>query len=204
MAEVNADDCSLGGLPFGPPTGGAISLTGLENLSSSEKSARIAAVVSDIYASIIFISRHVKAGTLTKHHCKPLYNFMDNIITTERKQKRKVVRELRRQDGRMERMASRHQRDVEKLLGLARSAIMHLRRSMERLQMELDELKGKRRIDLGDIEKRLPVKMADETGPVGTDELKNGAEEVACPGDKQVEDECRVRSPLNPDVSETA
>ncbi|EER28907.1 hypothetical protein CPC735_036130 [Coccidioides posadasii C735 delta SOWgp] len=159
MANNATEGSDLGDTQQSPQTRGALSLTGIENVSSSEKSARIAALVSDIYASIIFISRHVKAGTLSNHHCKPLYELVSNILIVERKEKRKILRELKRQDSRIERTARRHQRDIKKLLELAKSGIVHLRRKAERLQMELDELKGKRKVSLGHIEKNLSTKL---------------------------------------------
>ncbi|WEW62002.1 hypothetical protein PRK78_007502 [Emydomyces testavorans] len=156
-----------------PPAGGILSLAGLENLSSSEKSARIVALVNDIYASIVLIAKHTKAGTLTKRHCKPIYDLIESIMVLEKKQKR----ELKRQDRRMERMARRHQRDIGKLMEMARSGIVHLRAKAERLQMELDELKGRKKIDLEHVEKRMAAKGIG-SNPVVSEEA---AEQLAGP-----------------------
>ncbi|KAI1941171.1 hypothetical protein LOZ58_004748 [Ophidiomyces ophidiicola] len=142
------------------PVGGALSLTGIEKLASSEKTARIAALVNDIYASIIFIAKHSKAGNLSKLNCKPMYDFVNNVMTVEDKQKRSLARELKRQDRRIERMAGQHQRDIQKLLGLARNGIAILQQRACRLQRELDELKGLRKVDLGDVDKKLSAKTS--------------------------------------------
>lgn len=63
----------------------------------------------------------------------------------------------------MARLAARHQNDIKKLVKLARGGMITLRRRAVRLQRELDEVKGRRRIELGDLERVLPKEEADKS-----------------------------------------
>lgn len=159
--------------------GGALSLAGLEFLSPREQSARINAVVNDIYASIIYISKQSKLGNLTDEQCTPIYDLIDNIMVVERKKQHTLQRELKRQDARMARIAARHLNDIKKLVRLAMKGMIQLRRKAARLQRELDELKGRRRIELGDVASVLPkIEPVVEAGDVVMEEAESQGSEV--------------------------
>ncbi|KAK2882439.1 hypothetical protein FQN49_000361 [Arthroderma sp. PD_2] len=121
-------------------SGGAMSLTGLENMSSSEKTARIIAVANDMAASIIYIAKQAEAGNLTNNQTVPIYNFIDSILGLERSQRNNLMGELERQDSRIALMEKQHQRDIEELTRCALEAVSQMKAKVEQLEKTAKEV----------------------------------------------------------------
>ncbi|KAF3482586.1 uncharacterized protein GIQ15_05345 [Arthroderma uncinatum] len=115
-------------------SGGALSLTGLENMSSAEKTARILAVANDMAASIIYIAKQAEAGNLTNSQTVPIYNFIDSILGLERSQTRGLMAELEKQDSRIAFMEKQHQKDIEELTRCALEAISQMKARADQLE----------------------------------------------------------------------
>ena len=125
-------------------TAGCLSLTGLEKMSDDEKTARITAVADDITASIIYIAKQAEAGNLTARNTSPIYDLIDNMSLTEKRHKRRLERELERQDNQMVQMRKRHRENLYEVMTCANIAISRLKARADRLDSELARVRGKR------------------------------------------------------------
>ncbi|KAM5439926.1 hypothetical protein McanMca71_005072 [Microsporum canis] len=115
-------------------SGGALSLTGLETMTSAEKTARILAVANDMAASIIYIAKQAEAGNLTNSQTIPIYNFIDSILALERGQKKSLMSELEQQDSRIALMEKQHRKDIEELTRCAMETVSRMKARIEQLE----------------------------------------------------------------------
>ena len=122
-------------------TVGALSLAGIESMSDTEKTARITAVANDITASIIYIAKQSEAGNLTARHTTPIYDMLDKICGTEKRQKRRLLRELEKQDAQIAEMERQHRQDIHELTDCANIAISQLKARTDKLDEEVQKLK---------------------------------------------------------------
>ncbi|KAK2809724.1 hypothetical protein FQN50_003569 [Emmonsiellopsis sp. PD_5] len=153
-------------LTKGYPTTGALSLTGLETLSNEAKTEKIAAVVNDITASIIYIAKQGEAGNLTTDQVAPIYNLVGKMNLTANRHNKRLQKELEQQDTQLEgqeeqieRMAaeieegnrhleevkSQHRNEIQKLMACTNVAIGELKGRADRLDAELRELRRQKR-----------------------------------------------------------
>ncbi|KAK2792132.1 hypothetical protein FQN52_003900 [Onygenales sp. PD_12] len=150
----------------GYPTTGALSLTGLETLSDEAKTEKIAAVVNDITASIIYIAKQGEAGNLTTDQVAPIYNLVGKMNLTANRHNKSLLKELEQQDielegqgQQIERMAEelekrdrhleevegQHRSEMQKLKARTNATIGELKGRAERLEAELRELRQQKR-----------------------------------------------------------
>lgn len=135
-----------------PPTGRALSLTGLENMTNEEKFTRITAVANDMAASIVYIAKQAESGNLTTQHTTPIYNLIENMLGAERSQKRSLIRELEKQDARISSMERQHRRDIQELMACANSALAQLKARADQLEVELKVQRGCNTVDNKDTD----------------------------------------------------
>jgi peroxiredoxin len=126
-------------------------------MSDDEKTSRITTVADDIAASIIYIAKQAEAGNLTAQNTSPIYDLIDSISLTEKKHRRRLERELERQDHKMAEMGQRHRESLYEVMTCANIAVSQLKARADRLDAELARLRGKRvaagMLDAGGIEK---------------------------------------------------
>ena len=113
------------------PTG-ALSLTGIENMSESEKTERIKAVTNDMAASIIYVAKHAEAGNVTADQIKPLYDIFADISRRERTEREKLMCSLEEMESQVEDMKRQHRRDIDELIKAAAAELKKLKREMGR------------------------------------------------------------------------
>ncbi|PGG98495.1 hypothetical protein AJ80_09526 [Polytolypa hystricis UAMH7299] len=135
---------------------GALSLTGLEYMSDEEKAARISSVANDMTASIIYIAKQAEAGNVTEKHTAPIYDFIDRVCGTEKRQKKSLLRELERQDEQIAQAVKRHQEDIRELMACASTAILRLKARADKLEAELERLRAQDSSKFSDSDNTCP------------------------------------------------
>ncbi|PGG97169.1 hypothetical protein AJ79_09306 [Helicocarpus griseus UAMH5409] len=108
IAERDGKPANFQNLPHSPmesaTMSNALSLTGLETLSPSQKTQRIAAVANDMMTSIIYIAKQAGAGNLTAKQIAPIHDLIDKVNMVGREHNRQLEMELEEQDRLIEEM----------------------------------------------------------------------------------------------------
>lgn len=125
------------------PTRGALSLTGLEHMSDTEKASRIKEVADDIIASIIYVAKQSEAGNLTSSHMAPIHYIIDQICGIVEGQTQRLIRELEKQDRIIEKMKRQHRRDIEELMRCAKTQFSQMRETTSKLEQTVERLMDK-------------------------------------------------------------
>ncbi|EEQ87303.2 hypothetical protein RJZ56_005190 [Blastomyces dermatitidis] len=118
----------------------ALSLTGIETFSPSEKTRRIAAVANDLTASIIYIAKQAAAENLSIEQIAPIYDLIDKVNVVGRRHTKRLERELEEQDKQIEemkKMLGERDRQIEETAGRYREEI---RRVVEGADLAVREL----------------------------------------------------------------
>ncbi|PGG98834.1 hypothetical protein GX51_06569 [Blastomyces parvus] len=134
----------------------ALSLTGIETLSPSEKTRHIAAVANDLAASIIYIAKQAAAENLSTEQIAPICDLIDTVNEVGRRHTKRLEKELEEQDKQIEEMkrmlrerdrqieesAGRYREEIRRVVEGVDLAVRELSARAERLERQLRGLRG--------------------------------------------------------------